>query len=409
MRITKTFPAFFLALLLILPVGQAFAFEAGTLHIWINHDKGFNGLAEVGRRFEADTGTPVVVETPEDLTSKFDHSGYTSQAPDIIIWPHDRFGSWINEGLLEPVEPSASVKEALAPFAWHAVTVGDKVYGYPIATEVVSLIYNRELVSTPPATLDEVLVLDRKLRKDGKHALAWDYKNVYFSWPFLAGAGGYSFGKTDGIYDLRDVGVARSGSVEAVASIRRMLEEKALAEGADYGSMMNAFKAGDVAMIINGPWAWSELREAGIDIGIADVPGLEPGQRGRPFVGVLAAGISSATPNRAMAKRFLEDYLLTKDGLKTVNDDKPLGAVAHLGLVRDLSNDPFIEHTFRSASEGEMMPNIPEMKRFWDLMTHRFADMLSGESAIGPTLDEAADRLRRLDEMRGWTRRHYLP
>lgn len=409
MRIKTTFQTLCLTFLLVFPISQTFAFENGALHIWINHDKGFNGLAKVGRRFEADTGVPVVVETPDSLTTQFDHSGYTSQAPDIVIWPHDRFGSWINEGLLNAVVPSASVLEAFAPFAWQAVTVGDKVYGYPIATEVVSLIYNRDLVSTPPATMDEVLALDHKLRKDGKHALAWDYKNVYFSWPILAGAGGYSFGKTDGVYDLTDVGVAKGGSVEAVASIRQLLKEGALAEATDYGSMMKGFKTGEVAMIINGPWAWSELREAGIDIGIADVPAIDPGRPGKPFVGVLAAGISSATPNKAMAKRFLEDYLLTEDGLGTVNEDKPLGAVAHLGLVRELSDDPFIEHTFLSASKGEMMPNIPEMKRFWDLMTRRFADMLSGERAIRPTLDEAADRLRRLDEMRGWTRRHYLP
>lgn len=54
------------------------------------------------------------------------------------------------------------------------------------------------------------------------------------------------------------------------------------------------------------------------------------------------------------------------------------------------------------------MPNIPEMKRFWDLMTHRFADMLEGTDPVRATLRKAAVRLQRLDDMRGWTRRHYL-
>ena len=76
----------------------ASAFERGELLIWINADKGFHGLAEVGRRFEQETGIPVTVETPEDLTTLYDHYGFSAQAPDIIIWPHDRFGSWINEG-----------------------------------------------------------------------------------------------------------------------------------------------------------------------------------------------------------------------------------------------------------------------------------------------------------------------
>lgn len=386
----------------------AWAVERGTLHIWINNDKGFNGLAEVGRRFETDTGVPVVVETPDDLTSQFDHAGYTREAPDIIIWPHDRFGSWINEGLLEAVKPSAPVKDALAPFAWHAVTVGDKVYGYPIATEVVSLIYNKALVSQPPRTLDDVAELDSALRKKGKRAIAWDYKNVYFSWPIIAGAGGFSFGKTDGNYDLAKVGVDQPGAIAAVDKIRALLRQGVIREDDDYGRMMTGFKAGDTAMIINGPWAWSELREAGIDIGIADVPGIDVKHPGKPFVGVLAAGISAASPNSELAQRFIENYLLTMDGLKAVNDDKPLGAVTHLAMEQTLAQDPFIRHTFESASTGEMMPNVPEMKRFWDLLTRRFSDMMAGEKPIRLTLNHAGDLLRRLDSMRGWNRRHYL-
>lgn len=91
-----------------------------------------------------------------------------------------------------------------------------------------------------------------------------------------------------------------------------------------------------------------------------------------------------------------------------MNDDKPLGAVAHLEVVKTLSEDPFIDHTFRSASRGEIMPNIPEMKRFWDLMTIRFDGMLADDYPIASTLKEAAGRLERLDDMRGWTRRHYV-
>ncbi len=383
------------------------AFERDELLIWINSDKGHQGLAEVGRRFEAETGIPVTVETPDDLTSEYDHYGYSSMAPDIVIWPHDRFGSWINEGHLRPIEPSKQVRETIAPFAWQAVSVGERVYGYPIALEVVSLLYNRDLVANPPATLEEVKAEHHRLSDQGIEAISWDYKNVYFSWPVFAGSGGYSFGLESQVYDLSDVGVATDGAIRAVAGIKDLLDSGVLAKDADYGSMMDGFKAGETAMIINGPWAWSEIRDAGINVGIADVP-TTTGDPGKPFVGVLAAGISAVSTNHQLARQFLEDYLLTEDGLHAVNDDKPLGAVAHLDVVETLSEDPFIDHTFRSASRGEIMPNIPEMKRFWDLMTIRFDGMLEGEYPITSTLNGAADRLRRLDEMRGWTRRHYV-
>ncbi|EON93079.1 maltose ABC transporter periplasmic protein [Marinobacter lipolyticus SM19] len=392
------------ALLFSVPV---LAFERDELLIWINSDKGHQGLAEVGRRFEAETGIPVTVETPDDLTSEYDHYGYSSRAPDIVIWPHDRFGSWINEGHLRPIEPSVNVRDAVAPFAWQAVSVGERVYGYPIALEVVSLLYNKDLVAKPPATLEELKTEHRRLSAQGIEAISWDYKNVYFSWPVFAGSGGYSFGVENQVYDLSDVGVATGGAISAVKGIKNLLDSGVLAKDADYGSMMDGFKAGETAMIINGPWAWSEIREAGINVGIANVP-TATGEPGKPFVGVLAAGISAVSTNHELARQFLEGYLLTGEGLHAVNDDKPLGAVAHLGVVETLSEDPFIDHTFRSASRGEIMPNIPEMKRFWDLMTIRFAGMLAGEYPIKSTLNEAADRLKRLDDMRGWTRRHYV-
>ncbi|SUG73466.1 maltose ABC transporter periplasmic protein [Salmonella enterica subsp. enterica] len=45
--------------------------EEGKLVIWINGDKGYNGLAEVGKKFEQDTGIKVTVEHPDKLEEKF--------------------------------------------------------------------------------------------------------------------------------------------------------------------------------------------------------------------------------------------------------------------------------------------------------------------------------------------------
>ncbi|GKR63351.1 hypothetical protein KAM483_37920 [Aeromonas caviae] len=40
------------------------AIDEGQLTIWINGDKGYNGLAEVGKKFEAETGIKVTVAHP---------------------------------------------------------------------------------------------------------------------------------------------------------------------------------------------------------------------------------------------------------------------------------------------------------------------------------------------------------
>ena len=67
--------------------------EAGKLVIWINGDKGYNGLAEVGKKFEAETGIPVLVEHPDKLEEKYPQVASTGDGPDIVFWAHDRLCS----------------------------------------------------------------------------------------------------------------------------------------------------------------------------------------------------------------------------------------------------------------------------------------------------------------------------
>ncbi len=402
MKITRS--ALTLLLLLSTPV---LALERDALTIWINQDKGYKALREIGKDFTRATGMPVTVNTPDDLAVQFDRLATTSRGPDIVIFAHDRFGSWINNGLLEPVEPSAQALARAPAFAWEAVTIGSRYYGYPLATEAVSLIYNLDLVPVPPRSLAEVATLDRRLRAEGKRAIEWDYRNLYFSWPIIAGSGGYSLRKNNGIYDLTDIGLNTPGAIEGMESIKRLLDDGLLDPAATYQSMMEGFKDGRTAMIINGPWAWNEVRQAGIRFAVGDIPTADPARQGKPFVGVLAAAINSNSPNKAAAQRFIEDYLTNADGLARINAEKPLGAVANLALMERLRHDPLIAHTYASAQAGEIMPDIPEMKRLWALITPRMEPMLSGRKPIADTLDYIAERLAKGSQMQSWRRRHY--
>lgn len=52
-------------------IGSAQAAEPGKLLIWINGDKGYNGLQKIGDEFAKKTGVQVTVEHPEDAPGKF--------------------------------------------------------------------------------------------------------------------------------------------------------------------------------------------------------------------------------------------------------------------------------------------------------------------------------------------------
>jgi maltose/maltodextrin transport system substrate-binding protein len=369
------------------------AAEPGKLLIWINGDKGYNGIAKVGEEFTKKTGVQVTVEHPEDAPNKFAQAAAAGKGPDIWIWPHDRIGEWIAGGLLQTVSPGKKVQADIDPLAWKAFNVGGKTWGYPMSIEAVSLVYNKALVPTPPKTFEEVIALDKKLSASGKKAILWDYNNTYFTWPLLAANGGYAFKlKADGTYDAGDTGVNNAGALKGAELLSKLVKDGVMTKGAGYAEMEAGMAQGKVAMMINGPWSWDNLKKANVDFGVARIPSVG-GKKAAPFVGVLGAMISKASPNRDVAVEFIENHLLSLQGLKTVNDDVPLGTPASKALFAELKGNPNIQATMASAQDGSPMPNNPEMGRFWSSMESALKNMTEGRQSPKEAMDGAAKRI----------------
>lgn len=381
-----------------LTLGAAFAplaqaAEPGKLLVWINGDKGYKGIIKIGEEFTKKTGIPVTVEYPEDAPSKFQAAAAAGKGPDIWIWPHDRIGEWIEGGLLQPVTPSKKVQADIDPLAWKAFTVGGKTWGYPLSIEAVALVYNKALVPTPPKSFEEVIALDKKLSASGKKAILWDYNNTYFTWPLLAANGGYPFKqKADGTYDAKDTGVNNAGALKGAELLSKMIKDGVMTKGANYAEMEAGLAQGKVAMMINGPWSWDNLKKANVNFGVAKIPTVA-GKKAPPFVGVLGAMVTKATPNKDLAVEFLENHMLTVDGLKKINDDVPLGTPANKAFFNELKNNPNIQATMASAQDGAPMPNNKEMGRFWSSMASALQNMTEGRQSPKEAMDAAAKRI----------------
>jgi maltose/maltodextrin transport system substrate-binding protein len=379
-------------LFLVCSAFQAFAWTDGQLLVWINGDKGYRGLAEVGKKFEKDLGIPVKVETPDGLTDKFQAAAQGGKGPDLLFWAHDRLGEWADAGLLKPLEIKDDFKTGFIPMSWDAVTHNKQIWAYPIALEAISLIYNKKFVtSTPPAQLSEVPVFAKELRAKNPNVIAimWDYNTPYFSWPFLASGGGYPFKKTAEGYDVNDIGVNNEGAVKGLQAIVELINAGVMPKGASYSVMEQKMNSGELAMMVSGPWAWANLRKGGIDFDLAPLPGVE-GNPGRPFVGVLAAFINRSTPNSDLATQFIERYVATSDGLKTIDADVPIGVPALKTLSDEMAAaNPLIKITYENARNGDVMPNIPQMGRFWSSLATAFQIATNGQAPPQAALDDA--------------------
>jgi maltose/maltodextrin transport system substrate-binding protein len=368
--------------------------DKGTLTVWINGDKAYNGLAEVGKRFEKATGVKVVVEHPQDAPSKFQQAAASGKGPDIMIWAHDRAGEWVAAGLVEPITIKPKVKAQFENIGWDAFTFGGKNWGYPLSVEAIGLIYNKALVKAPPKTFEELFALDKELSKTGKHAILWDYNNTYFTFPLLAANGGYPFGRNaKGDYVATDVGVNNAGAIQGAEMIVKLISAGVMPKGANYSTMEAKMSKGEIAMMISGPWAWANLKKAKIDFGVAPIPSIG-GKPSKAFIGVQGAMINRASANKQLAVEFIENYMLTTDGLKTMDADVSLGVTPQKEFYKTRAADPLIAATMQNVRTGVLMPSLPEMSKFWAAMESALGNISQGRQKPKDALDAAAARIK---------------
>jgi maltose/maltodextrin transport system substrate-binding protein len=383
----------FLLILSVLILGpiDGFGWTNGELLIWMDAERG-RAVRTVAEKFQADLGLKVIIETPEKITDSFPIAAQAGKGPDIVIWAHDKVGEWADGGLIAPVEISGDISKKFFPKAWQAVFHQKFYWGYPIALETVTLIYNKAfLEGTPPVDLVQVTALSQKIKQNHPGIITnlWDPRSAYYTWGILASAGGYVFGKNGGEYNLNNIGIATPGAVAALSKIVGLVRSGILPKSCPYSETEDFMGQGKLAMMISGPWAWSNLIQKGIDFGLAPVPGID-GKIGRPFVGVSVAYFNRSSPNQDLAKEFLEHYLLTDSGLSEMDKTKPIGIPAIISVYEKIAqNNPRLRELKSSVENGQIMPNIPQMGRFFSCVGAALQLAVDGRLTAQAALQDA--------------------
>lgn len=392
--IVKRFILTFAYLLAAVPV---FAWTNGELLVWMDADR-THTLEAVVKNFDDKYGIKVRLEAPQNITDSFPAAVQSGKGPDIVIWAHDKVGEWAGAGLISPLDISSETRAKFLPQAWEALTNKGRIWGFPIGLETVTLIYNKKLLgNAPPKFISDLAALDAKIKQEhpGTSGILWDYKSPYYSWGIFAGAGAYIWGKNDGSYDLTDIGVNNAGAIEALSDILELVKSGVLPKSVSYSAAEDQMSRGKLAMMISGPWAWSNLIKTGIDFDVAPVPGCS-GKPARPFVGVSAAYINRASGNQDIAREFVEHYLISEQGLKAMNDAKPIGIPALVSLAQQMEEtNPLLKEMRSCIEQGEVMPNIPEMGRFWTAFGSALQVATNGQATAQAALQEAAEHMRR--------------
>ena len=384
-RLTTVISVLLLALLVSVPV---LASVPGELLIWCDSERA-PVLREVAVRFVSEYGITVrIQELPfGDIRDTLAIVAPTGEGPDIIVGAHDWLGQLVTDGLIDPIDiadESQFLTSGLEAFTW-----GGQRYGIPYAIEAIGFIYNKDLAGEDGfQTFEELIEVGRKLKAEGKYALVMPQPDPYHTFPFFSILGGYVFGMdAEAVLNPLDVGLANEGAVEGFELFKYLLDEGILARATPYDTMMSLFQNGEAAAMLTGPWAFGDVRSAGVNYGFQQVPSYK-GQYGRPFLGAQGFMVSSFSENKMLANLFLNDFVATKETMLAIYEGDPR-PTAFLPAADIINEDPDMRGVMESAAEGIPMPAIPAMNAVWTAWSDAIELVINEQSEPQPAIENA--------------------
>ncbi|WP_328591326.1 sugar ABC transporter substrate-binding protein [Paenibacillus albiflavus] len=380
------------------PVTDELKPEAGaSLVIWESKEAR-PYLEEIMKEFTAKYDVKVKIEElgAGDQIGKLTTDGPAGVAADVVMLPHDQLGKAVSAGLVLPndVYGEVTTKEN-SEVAVKAASFGGKLYGYPKSVETYALIYNKDLVKTPPKTFDEVTAFAKTYNdpKNNKYAFMWEAGNFYFNYLFLATTGGYVFGNNG--TDKNDIGLNNDGAVKGAQFYGSLAKDLLPMKSGDatYDIKKGLFTAGTLAMDINGPWTIGDYKKSGVNFGVAPIPSID-GKPSVSFSGVKAWYVNafSKYPNAA---RLFARFASTKEA--QMQDFKLTGALpSNKEAAQDpiIKNDELVTGFLQQFEHSYPMPAIPEMGSVWEPMAAAMSDIWNNGKDAKAALDNAVQQIK---------------
>jgi maltose-binding protein MalE len=347
-----------------------------------------------------------VYKETEELRSGFIIAAIAGQGPDLVYGPSDQVGPFQVMGIIRPLD-TVFAESWLANFNPKALThyrgglyqIADKLGNH------LTLVYNKQFVSKPPETDEELIELGKSLTVDldgdgrsDRYGLVWNYTEPFFFIPFYSGFGGWVMD------DEGNPTLDNAAMVDGLTFLRDLRDRyKIIPAEADYNIADALFKDGKAAMIINGDWSWAGYKKAGIDIGIAPLPKIvRTGLYCAPMVSPKGFSINRNVSDSKMpiVKELLEFLLTPENELETARALATMPTRIELYDNEFIRNDEILANSRLQIERGRAMPVVPELRAIWDAMRPSYQAVLGGaKTPAVAARDMQAAALRKIAEM----------
>ena len=373
--------------------------SAAGLTVWTHFgDSELTWLkAQAAAYTKASGNTVNIVSVPFDqIPDKFIQSAPKGQGPDIVVsLPQDRLGQLASAGVIEPMDKYVTSKTDLDRTALSAMTYNGKLFGLPMFAEAVAVVYNKKLLpGGVPNSWDAFIKAAQANTGNGKFGFLVDLSNAYMNYGIFSAYGAYIFKNNNGTLNVKDLGIASAGGDKAVSLLNDLrYKYNLIPEGVDGGVAKSAFTDGKLAMLLTGPWDMGDIKKAGIDYGIANLP-APTGATGKwsPFVGVQGVMMNAYSKNKVAAAQFAK--ALVSSAAQTAFNKAGGRIPVSLSARVQLKADPIVVGFGKAISAGTPMPNVPQMGAVWGPWSNAVAQSVQKPSPdYKGILDSAAKEI----------------
>jgi len=312
------------------------------------------------------------------------------KGPDMFIFAQDRLGGWVEAGkTIEPIDfyVDKATKDRFLPSTVEAMTYRGTLYALPFNYKVITMVYNRKLLTKIPKTTGELVTIAKSLTdaSTGRFGVAYWYSNFYYHAILMNAFGG-------GAFDANAKPILNcEGNVKSLDLLLRWVDtDKFLPAEPSTALVTSLFNDGKAAIVFSGPWFLGEIAK-GIDYGLATLPTVDEagGKPMRPWMTVEGVYIAAGSKNKDAAYDFVK-YVTDVEAAKVMAvEGRQTPANKLVYNDPQVGNDPVLK-VFRQQVESAVpMPNLAEMSMMWTPASSAMAAIVQKSAKVKAALDQA--------------------
>jgi maltose-binding protein MalE len=316
-----------------------------------------------------------------DLPQSYAEAVQAGGGPDLVLTANWWLGDMVAAQVAQPLDtmiPAAALSDYW-PAALDSLRWDGKLYGLPINFELISLFYNRSLVAPAqvPTTMAGLLALAQANPQQGIGLYASLY-HLYWGFPAY---GAQLFNETGQV--VLDQG---NGAADYLTWLATVNQTNGSYVDEDYAMLLDRFKKGEFAFLVDGPWSLADLQGAlGDNLAVAQLP-AGPAGPAQPWLSAdgLFINPSASADQQRLALAVAQAFTSAESGQILVERARRLSANRLVQV-----DDPLLQGFMQQAGSAHAFPMIPEMKDVWGYGGDLLLRVLAGDEEPTKVVAEA--------------------